>query len=150
MRLIRRRLSAVARPVLFAAVLWSVTAVSHAATGARCEALLNVHTPTLTVTDSEFISDTEIASRHYAGLPFVCRVRATLRPSADSDIHMELWLPEPRAWNDKYEGTGNGGWGGAIDQNAIATAVRRGYAASSSDTGPLPQVATTPTSAPLK
>lgn len=48
---------------------------------------------------------------------------------------MELWLPEPRAWNRNYEGAGNGGWGGSIDQGAIAAAVRRGYAASSSDTG---------------
>ena len=120
---------------MLAAILWLTTLLSHAATDSQCDALLHVRTSTLTVTASELIPGAEMASRHYAGLPSVCRITATLRPSADSDIHMELWLPEPHAWNGKYEGTGNGGWGGSIDQNALATAVRGGYAASSSDTG---------------
>jgi hypothetical protein len=35
--------------------------------------------------------------------PF-CRVAASLKPSPDSDIRMELWLPED--WNGKLEGNG--------------------------------------------
>jgi feruloyl esterase len=44
-------------------------------------------------------------------------------------------MPEGAAWNGKYEGTGNGGWGGAISPGELAGAVARGYAAASSDTG---------------
>lgn len=69
----------------------------------------------------------------FADLPAVCRVSATLKPSADSDIKMELWLPMP--WNGKFRGTGNGGLGGAPSLNALAGGVRRGYATAGHNTG---------------
>src|SRR3954471_2634744 len=31
----------------------------------------------------------------FATLPAFCRIQATLKPSADSDIRMELWMPVP-------------------------------------------------------
>src|ERR1700704_6072526 len=37
-----------------------------------------------------------------------CRVGATLNPSSDSDIKIELWLPQ-EGWNGKYLAVGNGG-----------------------------------------
>jgi feruloyl esterase len=63
-----------------------------------------------------------------------CRVAATLTPSSDSDIKVEVWLPLAN-WNGKFQGVGNGGWSGAVSTGALATAVRRGYAAASTDTG---------------
>lgn len=69
-----------------------------------------------------------------AELPAYCRVAATLRPTDDSDIKMEVWLPE-EGWNGKYQAVGNGGWSGSINTNAMKLAVRRGYATSSTDTG---------------
>lgn len=68
-------------------------------------------------------------------LPAYCRVAATLRPSADSDIKMEVWLPQGAAWNGKLEVVGNGGWAGVISYAAMAQAVKEGYAAASTDTG---------------
>jgi feruloyl esterase len=68
-------------------------------------------------------------------LPPFCRVAATLRPTTDSEIQVEVWLPEPVAWNGKYEGVGNGGWGGSLNYSDMATALSRGYASSSTDTG---------------
>ena len=44
----------------------------------------------------------------YADVPAFCRVTATLTPSADSDIKMELWMPAS-GWNGKYQTAGNGG-----------------------------------------
>ncbi len=67
-------------------------------------------------------------------LPAHCRVAATLRPSADSDIKIEVWLPA-EGWNGKYQAVGNGGWAGIISYPALAAALREGYAASSTDTG---------------
>ena len=70
----------------------------------------------------------------FADLPAVCRVAATLKPSTDSDIKMELWLPA--SWNGKFRGTGNGGLGGGTpSMNALAGGVRRGYATASHNTG---------------
>ena len=68
-------------------------------------------------------------------LPAYCRVSATLKPSPDSDIKIEVWLPEGAAWNGKYEAVGGGGWAGVISYPALASAVEEGYATSSTDTG---------------
>src|SRR5579863_8679494 len=66
-------------------------------------------------------------------LPAYCRVAATLQPSPDSDIKMEVWMPEN--WNGKIEVVGNGGWAGVISYAAMAQAVKEGYASASTDTG---------------
>jgi len=70
-----------------------------------------------------------------AGLsvPAFCRVAATLRPSTDSEIEMEVWLPEN--WNGKFQFVGGGGWAGVISYPAMATALQEGYATASTDTG---------------
>ena len=45
----------------------------------------------------------------------------------------EVWLPLS-GWNGKFQGVGNGANAGAISYDAMATAVRRGYAVASTDT----------------
>src|SRR5438874_4043215 len=74
------------------------------------------------------------AADPYKDLPAFCRVIATLKPSSDSDIKVEIWLPA-EGWNHKYEAVGNGGWAGVISYSALAEALRDGYATSSTDTG---------------
>ena len=73
-------------------------------------------------------------ARSYKDLPEFCRVAATLTPSSDSDIKVEVWLPA-RGWNGKFQAVGNGGWAGVISYAAMADAVRAGYASASTDTG---------------
>ena len=73
----------------------------------------------------------------YPELPAFCRVAATLRPSRDSDIKVEVWLPAS-GWNGKFQAVGNGGWAGSIiygGQRGLAAALNRGYATASTDTG---------------
>ena len=67
-------------------------------------------------------------------LPEFCRVAATLTPTSDSDIKVEVWLPA-NGWNGKFQAVGNGGWAGVISYSAMADAVRAGYATASTDTG---------------
>ena len=59
---------------------------------------------------------------------------ATLTPSSDSDIKIEVWLPAS-GWNLKFQAVGNGGWAGVISYGAMAEALHDGYATSSTDTG---------------
>ena len=66
-------------------------------------------------------------------LPAHCRINAILRPSPDSEIEMEAWLPEN--WNGKFQFVGGGGWAGIISFPAMVTAVQEGYATASTDTG---------------
>ena len=68
-------------------------------------------------------------------LPSHCRVAATLKPSPDSDIKMEIWLPAGAGWNGKFEAIGGGGWVGAISYGGMASALQEGYATASTDTG---------------
>ncbi len=66
--------------------------------------------------------------------PF-CRVQGVIKPSADSDIKFEVWLPSRSAWNGKYEGVGNGGFAGSLIYAAMNSASGAGYATSGTDTG---------------
>jgi feruloyl esterase len=93
------------------------------ALAASCEDLASLSLPHATITSARVLSE-----------PKSCRVAATLRPSRDSDIKIEVWLPVT-GWNGKYQAVGNGGWSGSINTRAMAAALERGYATSSTDTG---------------
>jgi len=71
----------------------------------------------------------------YSALPAFCRVAAALTPSTDSDIRIEVWLPDSGSWNGKFQAVGNGGWAGTIAYPAMAAALAAGYATTSTDTG---------------
>lgn len=70
----------------------------------------------------------------YASLPAFCRVAATARPTADSDIRFEVWMPLT-GWNGKYVGGGNGVWAGSIAYGDMTDPLSRGYATAASDVG---------------
>jgi hypothetical protein len=57
-----------------------------------------------------------------------------LRPTRDSTIIFEAWLPA-NGWNGHFLGVGNGGFAGSIGYSSLAAAVQGGYAAASTDTG---------------
>src|SRR5256885_5306576 len=98
-------------------------AVCPLASARSCDELAKLSLPHATITSARVTA--EQAS---------CRVAATLRPSSDSDIKIEVWLPISR-WNGKYQAVGNGGWSGSINTRAMTAALQRGYATSSTDTG---------------
>ncbi len=66
--------------------------------------------------------------------PF-CRVEGVIRPSAESDIRFEVWLPPDSAWNGKYQGIGNGGFAGSLIYRSMDRALEADYAVSGTDTG---------------
>lgn len=68
-------------------------------------------------------------------VPGFCRVLAVSKPTADSEIHIEIWLPTASAWNHRFLGTGNGGYSGALSYRQMANALGKGYATAGSDTG---------------
>ena len=107
--------------------------VAEGAAGMACADLRSVKVDGMTVTFAE--SAKAGGEAKYPRLPAFCRVAATLRPTSDSEIRIEVWMPAAAAWNGKYEGTGNGGWGGSVDAGALASGVMRGYAVSATDTG---------------
>ena len=80
-------------------------------------------------------------------LPAFCRVQGVIAPTNDSHIEFEVWLPASAessgapgsGWNGKYQGVGNGAFAGSIEYvgegGSLASALKAGYAASSTDTG---------------
>jgi feruloyl esterase len=67
-------------------------------------------------------------------VPF-CRVIGAVRPTAESDIQFELWLPRREDWNGKFEGVGSGASRGTIEYQRLMRALVRGYATMSTDSG---------------
>jgi len=104
-----------------------------------CEALASLSLAHATITAAELVpAGAAVPGRGRRGtaesLPAHCRIAATLAPSSDSHIEMELWLPAD-GWNGKFLAVGNGGWAGNIETGAMAAGLRRGYATASNDTG---------------
>jgi hypothetical protein len=104
---------------------------------ATCESLASLELPHGAVTSAGMQPAgpfTSGGSRVRVAVDF-CRVQLTLRPSDDSDIRVEVWLPASN-WNRKFQGIGNGGFAGSIAYDeGLAAAVSQGYAAASTDTG---------------
>src|SRR3954467_2262935 len=122
------------------AVVVAVALVSRVvAAGSSCDSLLKLVPEKAAVTLAEAVpagglhppggaasGGGQNASR-FASLPSFCRVAATLKPTSDSDIKVEVWMPAS-GWNGKLEAVGNGGWAGTIGYPAMAQALARGYA----------------------
>ncbi|MGD0133717.1 MAG: tannase/feruloyl esterase family alpha/beta hydrolase [Bryobacteraceae bacterium] len=119
---------------------------SSLAAAGTCESLTKIALPHATVTLAEAVPAGQLAlptgavptfpgspALSFGNLPALCRVAATLKPTADSDIKIEVWLPA--GWNGKLESVGNGAWAGSISYRDLASAVSLGYAAASTDTG---------------
>src|SRR5437016_3622092 len=113
--------------------------------GATCESLKSLSLDNTTITMAEAVVAGQFSlpatgrgaaqqNAAFKQLPAFCRVAATLKPSSDSDIKVEVWLPMSN-WNNKYQAVGNGGWAGVISYPAMAEALGRGYVSSSTDTG---------------
>jgi feruloyl esterase len=106
---------------------------------AACGRLARLSLSNTSVTSAQLVRAGQFkppAGEHtgFADLPAFCRVALTITPSRDSEIKSEAWLPLS-GWNGKFQEVGNGGWNGDIQYAALAGALRRGYAAASTDTG---------------
>jgi feruloyl esterase len=114
------------------------------AAGASCESLQTLALKNATITLAQTVAAGEFAppqgngrgggGNAYKNLPAFCRIAATLKPSPDSDIKIEVWMPAT-GWNSALQSVGNGAWAGTIGYAAMGTALAAGYAAASTDTG---------------
>jgi feruloyl esterase len=91
---------------------------ASAAQAQSCESLAKLVSPGVSITLASVTS----TAKDISGLPPFCRVAATLKPTSDSEIGIEVWLPVT-GWNGKFLAVGSGGWGGSIDYAALAKAL---------------------------
>ena len=132
-----RRARVFASSLLFGASVGLPTV--HAAT---CESLLTLSIADTTITSAVTVpgpSFTAPNGQTYSELPPFCKVSATLTPSSDSLINMELWMPTA-TWNGRFEGTGNGGYAGtvALSIPAMISGLQAGFAVAGNDMGTAP------------
>jgi hypothetical protein len=98
-----------------------------------------------TVTTATTVSGgalTTPAGQSIGPLPEFCRVIGVSKPTADSHITYEVWLPV-NGWNGKFLSSGEGGFVGVLNytrgglDGGLDELLRRGYATASTDTGHL-------------
>src|SRR5271165_657724 len=121
------------------------SANSGQVSGDSCEKLAGLAIPNASITKAEAIPAGTFVGppqpftgrdikEFYKTLPAFCRIVAHARPSVDSDIVLEVWMPLS-GWNGKLHGLGNGGFAGLIDYSELGASILKGYAATATDTG---------------
>src|SRR5215470_10613639 len=127
--------------LLSAALLTSLAGVgATSAAAATCESLSRLALPDTTITAAEPIAAgtyTAPDGEVFANLPAFCRVAATLTPTSDSDIKIEVWMPYSD-WNGRFLGTGNGGIAGLINYPFFGFLGFGNYAVANTDMGTSP------------
>lgn len=128
--------------------LWpALAAIVPAAGAATCESLASLSLPNTTILAAQNVAAGAFTpprqpgraggGANFSDLPAFCRVQASAKPTSDSDIRIEVWLPAADSWNGKLRGTGNGGLGGGTgaNPNSLAGGVRLGYVTAGTNTG---------------
>jgi len=128
--------------VIVVATIPVVAQIGPPSAGTACTSLAALTIPTVTIKSANLVAagpftppSSADAPATTVSLPAHCRIEATARPTSDSEIKFEVWIPPVDAWNGKLEGVGNGGYSGALGYAAMAAGLRRGYAVTSNDTG---------------
>jgi feruloyl esterase len=114
-----------------------LAAAAPASAATPCEALAQLTLPGASISSAVSVpagSSTPPGGRPVANLPAFCKVTGVINPAADSNIRFEVWMPSS-GWNGRFEGVGNGGFAGVINYSDMGSALSRGYATASTDTG---------------
>ena len=120
---------------LFAIVAGFCAASVHAA---DCGSLKSLKLPDTSITLAESVVSGSLSVSESGpllhGLPKFCRVAGVIRPTPDSEIQFEVWMPQDK-WNGRFLGVGNGGFAGNLWYQAFASNLARGFATAGSDAG---------------
>lgn len=128
--------------IRFVLALWATAlcaSVANAAVG--CDALRGFQAGATSVLMAEVQPGHAFKApdgKTYDGVGSFCRLVTVSRPTPQSRILIEIWLPDPASWNGKLLGTGNGGFAGSIRYAALAGGLKRGYAVANTDMGTSP------------
>lgn len=104
-----------------------------------CESLKDLKLPNVIITSGVVVPEGPATASPgipppHGNVPEHCAVQAIAKPTSDSEISLEVWLPVTK-WNGKYQQWGNGGWAGSIPTAYMADSLMRGYAAAATDDG---------------
>lgn len=106
---------------------------------ATCESLQSLSLPDTTILSATLVpagpfsppqTPAMLKPQTYQVPVAACRVAGVVKPA----VNFEVWMPAEN-WNTKFQGVGGGGFAGVISYGPIMTALGRGYATASTDTG---------------
>ncbi len=117
----------------------ALLASGAAAAASTCESLVGQKLPHATITAAKAVPAGTLilpgTTTPIADMPAFCRITGISKPTSDSQIGFEVWVPDGAAWNGKFAQVGNGAFAGTVPLSGIAQQVRRGYAAAGTDNG---------------
>ncbi|MEO8137675.1 MAG: tannase/feruloyl esterase family alpha/beta hydrolase [Betaproteobacteria bacterium] len=100
-----------------------------------CSALVKVGAEMATITSATPVAAAETIGTTKVSVPF-CRVQGVAKPSSDSLINFEVWLPSTRgAWTGRLKTDGTGGYAGATPFSRMAADLAQGFVVAGSDMG---------------
>jgi feruloyl esterase len=144
--------SLAAQRAIVSALFFAITLILPSTARAQkdCESLKSFTYPQTTIVSAELdnggkYTTKDILSLTFANLPASCRVNAQIKPTEDSDINVEVWLPLPKElsngrYNGSYLGTGSGGYGGDFFDSELAQGINNGFATANTDLGTKPSI----------
>lgn len=113
--------------------LAGVCGSTYAATD--CAALSAVTTEDSTVTSATLVAAGATISGNVVPVA-LCRVQGVARPSSDSEIKWEVWLPQTAAeWTGRMKVNGTGGYAGATPIARLAQDIGDGFVTAGSNMG---------------
>lgn len=118
----------------------AVTSNLSAASPTKCTALKHFTAPDTEITSAidvpanSFKNPSQGEASPAIDLPAFCRVQGVLRPTNDSNIKFEVWMPLS-GWNGRFEQLGNGGYAGKIFYRFLIPELRRGFAIAATNDG---------------
>lgn len=111
--------------------------VGHADVQEEC-----LHLEKFTLRSAVALSSTSVAAGSFKApdgkaqpeLGDFCRFAGSARPSSDSDIRFEVWMPL-KGWNGRLWGIGGRNFAGEISYAGLGSRLSEGYAAVAFDSG---------------
>lgn len=106
-----------------------------AAHAVDCSSLISVISDSSTMTAADSVTPPATISGVAVTVP-ICRVQGTARPSSDSEIKFEVWLPATvGAWTGRMKVNGTGGYAGATPYARLGQDIVDGFVTAGSNMG---------------
>src|SRR3982751_2426272 len=110
-------------------------AAGSAEAAADCAGLVSVKLEGTTITSASAVAAPSTIGGAWVAVPF-CRVEGVARPSPDSEIRFEVWLPaSPDKWAGRLKVDGTGGYAGGVPYALLAQDIGDGFVTAGSNMG---------------
>jgi hypothetical protein len=116
----------------------------QAAAAASCESLASISLANTVITAAQTVAAGTFtppaptrggsgAANPFSTLPAFCRVQAAVKRAGDTDVKIEIWMPQ--RWNGDFQPAASGFGGGSIGYGGLSQIIRTGAASGATNRG---------------